>query len=166
MLRRSSLALLLLAAPVAAQQAPPGCTMPEQRQFDFWVGEWNVTDSTGAVTYGTSSVTREEAGCLVHEHWAGAKAGTGQSLNFLDRRTGQWTQAWVGSAGGTLIMTGHLEGTAMVLVGEGLNPKGQVVINKVQWIPEPDGRVRQFWQVSRDGGQSWVTAFDGWYRRK
>jgi hypothetical protein len=30
----------------------------------------------------------------------------------------------------------------------------------------PDGRVRQHWETSKDGGATWTTAFDGYYRRR
>ncbi|HET7041166.1 MAG TPA: hypothetical protein VFI13_04075, partial [Gemmatimonadales bacterium] len=107
--------LALLPAVLAAQQGPPpGCDQPAQRQFDFWVGSWTVTDSSGTVTFGTSSVTNEERGCLIHEHWSGSKGGTGQSLNYFDLSKGQWEQDWVASvAGGTVHLYGHLENGAM-----------------------------------------------------
>ena len=33
------------------------------------------------------------------------------------------------------------------------------------WTPNPDGTVRQHWEISSDAGKSWTTAFDGLYRR-
>ena len=96
------LAASLLASAAGAQQAPPGCNSAAHRQFDFWVGDWTVTDSARTVTYGSNLVTREEAGCLVHEHWAGSKGGTGQSFNFHEPRTGKWEQVWVAAGGGNL----------------------------------------------------------------
>ncbi|HET7042606.1 MAG TPA: hypothetical protein VFI13_11325, partial [Gemmatimonadales bacterium] len=58
----------------------------------------------------------------------------------------------------------HLENGAMVLEGDQVKA-GVSSRQKVMWIPEPDGRVRQFWQQSVDGGKTWTVAFDGWYRR-
>src|ERR1051326_7600902 len=87
-----------------------GCTAPEHRQFDFWVGEWEVTDSGGTTAIGANSVTREESGCLIHEHWRGGKGGTGQSFNFYDRQGRHWEQVWVASAGTVLHLTGGLSG--------------------------------------------------------
>lgn len=162
----SSFVLLLLPAVLVAQQGPPpGCVQPEQRQFDFWVGSWTVTDSAGAVTFGSSSVTSEERGCLIHEHWSGSRGGTGQSLNYFDLSKSQWEQDWVAStAGGTVHLYGHLEDGAMILEGD--QQKGGVASRqRVMWIPEPDGRVRQFWRQSVDGGKTWTVVFDGWYRK-
>ena len=159
-------ALLLTAVTsLGAQAAPPGCRTPDFRQFDYWVGEWQVTDSGATKVYGTNSVTNEEAGCLVHEHWASVNGGTGQSLNFYDAAAARWEQVWVGSGGGMLTLIGHLDGGTMVLEGEN-GPASGRMLNRVAWIPEPDGRVRQLWKVSTDGGKSWTVSFDGWYRRK
>jgi len=40
--------LLLGAVPAAGQTArPAACTAPEHHQFDFWIGEWDVTLPNG-----------------------------------------------------------------------------------------------------------------------
>jgi hypothetical protein len=151
----------------AAQQAPPRCDAQEHRQFDYWVGEWEVTDSAGQVVKGTSSVTLEEQGCVIHEHWAGSRGGTGQSFNYWDPRAHRWQQDWVASSSGSALhLIGNLVGNAMTLEAETPGPNGSTIRQRVQWIPEPDGRVRQFWQTSSDGGRTWTVAFDGWYRKK
>lgn len=166
---RASRAVLLLlacsATRLAAQQGPPpGCTAAEHRQFDFWVGSWTVTDSAGQVTYGTNSVTSEEGGCLVHEHWAGSRGGTGQSFNYFDPPREIWEQDWVGSGGGNVRLLGHLESGAMVLEGD--SPQGSVMAHqRVMWIPLPDGRVRQYWRQTVDSGRTWTTVFDGYYKK-
>jgi hypothetical protein len=163
------LALFLLGTStlVAQQGPPPGCTTPEYRQFDYWVGSWNVTDSAGGVPYGTNDVTLEESACVVHEHWAGSRGGTGQSFNYFDPRTRIWQQDWVASnAGSSLHLTGHLEGNTIVLEADMPGPNGTTLHHKAMWIPEPDGRVRQYWRTTTDGGKTWAMVFDGWYRKK
>lgn len=162
-----NLVLLTIPAAMAAQQQPkPSCADPGYRQFDFWVGDWEVTDSAGKAVYGANRITLEEGKCLVHEQWTGSRGGTGQSFNFRDHQTGRWTQVWVGNDGLVLDISGGLDGTAMVLTGEGVTTAGQKVMHRASWTPMPDGRVRQFWQQSSDAGKSWTVVFDGWYRRK
>jgi hypothetical protein len=162
-------ALLFLPLSLSAQQGPPpGCTAPEYRQFDYWVGDWEVTDSAGVTVYGTNNVTLEESSCVVHEHWAGSRGGTGQSFNYYDPRTRIWQQDWVASsAGSSLHLTGNLgdHGT-MTLEADVPGPNGTTVHHKAQWIPQPDGRVRQYWRSTTDGGRTWSMVFDGWYRKK
>jgi hypothetical protein len=156
----------LLLGGAAARQAPPGCTAAEHRQFDFWIGDWTVTDSAGTAALGTNQITREEAGCLLHEHWRGGQGGTGQSFNFYNRQTGRWEQVWVASGGNVLRLAGGLQGKSMVLEGDAVSPAGAAIRNRIAWTPEPDGRVRQVWSTSTDGGKSWRVTFDGWYRKK
>ena len=36
----------------------------------------------------------------------------------------------------------------------------------IVWVDIVDGTVRQVWDVSKDGGESWKTVFDGLYTRK
>jgi hypothetical protein len=148
------LAITLL--PQATSQAPPRCDAPEHRQFDFWIGDWTVTDSTGVTEYGKNTITREEGGCLLHERWRGSRGGSGQSFNFYDRQRKHWEQVWIASTGGVLRLTGQFNGRSMVLEGN---------FNRIAWTPQPDGRVRQVWSASADSGQTWQTSFDGWYRK-
>lgn len=161
---RSTL-LLLFAVPLAAQTSPPrtGCPDSTARQFDFWVGEWNVT--TQGQTAGTSSVTLEEDGCVIHEHWTGAKGGTGQSFNFVDRYSGEWTQWWVDNSGGNLRLTGKFSGNQMRLTGTRPGPDGKPQAQRLTFTRNPDGTVRQVWDASSDG-KTWTVVFDGLYRKK
>ena len=159
-------ALLLGASTLAAQQSPPGCRDAARRQFDFWLGRWEVTDSAGATVYGTNDITSEEAGCLVHEHWIGSRGGSGQSLNYHDPHRQVWQQDWVGSGGENLHLIGRLENGAMVLEGDAPDQAGVMAHHRAMWIPQPDGRVRQYWRSTTDGGRTWAMVFDGWYRKK
>ena len=64
----------------AADPAPP-CSQDAYKQFDFWLGTWEVSTPNGAVA-GTNEITSEENGCLILEAWTSATGGTGQSYNY------------------------------------------------------------------------------------
>ena len=57
---------LALAAPAHAQTTtpapstppPPACTAPEHRQFDFWVGNWDVFDPKSGKQVGESLIEK------------------------------------------------------------------------------------------------------------
>jgi hypothetical protein len=53
----------------------------------------------------------------------------------------------------------------MVLEGETppSAPGGPATKNRITWSPEAEGRVRQHWETSADGGKTYTTAFDGMY---
>jgi hypothetical protein len=158
--------VFVFAPTIAAQQPTPSCTAAEYRQFDFWLGDWAVTDSAGTKEYGTNLVTQEEGTCLVHEHWTGSSGGTGQSFNFYEPLAGRWSQVWVASTGSVLRLSGRFDGHSMTLEGESGLPNGRGTLNRIVWTPQADGRVRQLWSVSQDKGATWQPSFDGWYRRK
>ena len=50
--------------------------------------------------------------------------------------------------------------------GESLNSTGNKMLHRLTFSQLPEGRVRQFWEQSRDGGKTWGVAFDGEYTRK
>ncbi len=140
-----------------------GCSAAEYRQFDFWLGSWDVT--TGGNQAGTNVITLEEQGCLIHEHWTGAKGGTGQSLNFYDSSTRQWNQVWVDNSATSLRLSGEYANNQMRLTGVAPGPDGRPQQQRITWFKNADGTVRQVWETSSDG-QSWQVAFDGVYRKK
>lgn len=48
------------------------CRSGPHRDFDFWVGRFDVTDATGA-SAGTNRIRRRLDGCLVTEHYVGPR---------------------------------------------------------------------------------------------
>ena len=166
-------AVLLLSAqaalvePASAQGQPaarPKCDSAEYRQFDFWVGDWDVT--TGGKPAGTNLVTLEEGGCVIHEHWVGAKGGTGQRFNFYDRGDGNWHQMWVSNSGDMLYLAGSYTDGTLTFRGERKQADGTRLMHRLSFHPNPDRSVRQFWEISSDGGATWTSAFDGLYRKR
>jgi hypothetical protein len=147
----------------AAPQAPstPDCSAPEFRQFDFWLGSWNVT--VQGKPAGTNVIESSMKGCTLIEHWTSAGGGHGTSLNFYDRRTKAWSQAWIDEGGNALHLKGGIADGRMVLQSDPqTTPKG-VVVQRITWSKEADASVRQLWESSNDGGKTWSVSFDGKY---
>jgi len=171
-------AAILGAASDAAAQAPSAtpppagaraaaCSGAEFRQFDFWVGEWEVTSGHGQVA-GVNRITPILRGCVLHEEWRGANGGSGQSFNMYDAATGKWRQTWVADNGVLLLLEGTLVAGSMVLTGRRPAPQkpGVTLLDRITWTPLELGDVRQLWEVSEDGGTSWRTVFDGRYAKR
>src|SRR5262245_9190471 len=152
------------AAP-SSKPSPPSCSTSEHRQFDFWLGDWNVKDPQGAQA-GTNLITREVDGCVIQEHWAGARGMRGGSFNIYTPATKTWHQSWVDSNGTLLLLEGEFKDGKMQLAGEGPTPRGGKRMHQISWEPRKDGTVRQLWQLSDDGGKTWTVAFDGIYEHK
>ena len=161
--------LAALLGPVAmhAQTAASRpCASPEYRQFDFWIGDWVVERPDGKLA-GSNRIERVAGSCGLQETWTAATGdGTGRSLNAYSAEDGKWHQVWVGSAGLLMHLTGGLRGKSMVLEGRTNARDKAVILQRVTWTPREDGRVRQLWEQSKDGGKSWDVAFDGIYSKK
>ncbi|HET7692046.1 MAG TPA: Ig-like domain-containing protein [Gemmatimonadota bacterium] len=141
---------------VARAPASEPCTDPEYRQFDFWVGEWNVTSPGGLPV--PSDITLEPGGCAMFENFAN---GNGRSINVFSPVDGMWHQTFYFSNGQRMVLIGELVGEEMIM--ESPNPPGPPgSFNRWTWTPLPDGRVRQLQEQSVDGGLT-VGGFDGTY---
>src|ERR1041385_4876989 len=66
---------------------PSACAGPEHRQFDFWIGRWDVFDTKTGARAGSSVIERLYAGCALRENWS-EDGFTGGSLNAFVG--GQW----------------------------------------------------------------------------
>lgn len=145
-----------------SKNAAPCQVDPTFRQFDFWVGDWEVKGADGTV-YGHNRIDNEEQGCVLVEHWTGSTGNTGQSINFYDAHAGEWVQVWNG-LGIQIEMRGGLEQGSMVLTGEiHYLASGDQRSFRGTWTPQDGGVVRQFFEESTDGGASWATWFEGFY---
>lgn len=151
--------------PAPPPPPPPDCSAAEHRQFDFWVGDWEVQMTTAQgqeVIAGHNTVTRDLKGCTITEHWRGSRGTDGRSLNLYDRQSKRWKQFWVDSQGGLLELGGSSpKPNEMLMQSQPLNG----TVQRVHWKLLDDGRVRQHWQSSTDQGASWNTVFDGYYRK-
>ncbi|HZR26783.1 MAG TPA: cupin domain-containing protein [Vicinamibacterales bacterium] len=146
---------ILSLALVQQQRPAPSCGDAEHRQFDFWIGDWEVLAPNGTVA-GHSRITPASMGCAIEEQWSGAGGGNGRSLNTYDPNDKKWHQYWVGGDGTILQLAGTFGDNAMTL-GDGTN--------RIRWSRNSDGSVRQTWDVTKDSGKTWQTTFDGKYVR-
>lgn len=148
---------------MTSDQPGPPCQGDEYRQFDFWVGAWDVFDEEGA-QQGTNRIAPILDGCALQENWVGVTGSVGHSFNTFDRQTGRWHQTWIDNSGLLLLLNGEYDGTSMVLSGAGKNRDGRPVTHRITWTPLDDGRVRQHWQVQPEG-EDWKDVFVGLYTR-
>ena len=167
---RKLLSAILLGAVGMTTQAAPApapmrCEGAEHRQFDFWLGEWDVHGEDGQLL-GTNRIERSGNGCWLVEHWRGVSGNHGTSTNAWDAQYRVWRQFWVGGDGVVLRLEGAREGEAMVMRGELPDAKGGIQHQRITWTPQADGSVVQQWDTSDDAGASWQTSFRGSYRRR
>lgn len=156
--------VLSIGSTVTAVDPPKACIEPRHRQFDFWIGVWNVTTPDGKLA-GTNTITSVLGGCALHETWVGVSGVRGSSYSIFDQSTELWHQTWVDSDGTLLLLDGTFRDGSMRLSGKQRTAEGEA-LQRVSWTPLEGGRIRQHWEQSTDGGTVWTTVFDGFYGRK
>jgi len=153
--------IVLLTSSIA--NASKNCSAKEYQQFDFWLGDWQVTAPNDKIVR-FNKISKINDGCTLLEEYSSPSGYQGKSFNIYNKKTKQWHQTWVDSSGLLLELKGGLIGSSMVLQGKTTNQKKQAIVNKITWTPNEDKSVRQHWQVSKDEGKTWQTIFDGHYQ--
>ena len=149
----------------------PCRTMPEARQFDFWLGEWDVTPFQAPATptprrLGTNRIESLLEQCALMENWTDASGGTGKSLNWYDTSRKVWRQVWVADGGGSIDYSGSFRDGAMRFEAWTLAPTGARVLQRMTFYPIHRDTVRQLMEASADSGKTWQPRFDGRYVRR
>ncbi len=140
------------------------------REFDFWIGDWDVTPvgQPPAGPPARNTVTLLNNGCTIMEHWVAPGGSEGQSFNLFDRSVGLWRQTWVDNIGGQHDYRGKLIDGNMVLEGDTPAPNGQLgrVPTRLTFFHISKDSVRQFSQISTDSGKTWVVNYNLMYVRR
>jgi tetratricopeptide (TPR) repeat protein len=129
---------------------------PENRQFDFWIGEWDVQTTTGQPA-GTSKIERIVNGCALLENWSGG--GPGKSLNSYNTVRKQWQQFWVDSGGEVHEYAGNLVDGEMRFEGPAADHQGNKTLRRMVFHQLDGGRVKQTGFTS-PGGKEWTVEYE------
>lgn len=134
------------------------------RQFDYWLGEWDV-EVRGQVV-ARSSIQMILGECAVYEnYWRIDGSYAGKSFSLWDAQQSRWEQRYVDTTGASRDWFGRLEGERMVFY---LRPdaNGGNATQRMIYTKEGPDRVRQTIEASADGEKTWTMAFDGLYLRR
>jgi hypothetical protein len=132
---------------------------PEYRQFDYWLGEWDVEMNGQKIA--TSSIQLILDECAILENYY-ALNYSGKSISAWDASEKRWEQQYADTTGGSRTWIGALEGDRIVfyLRGQGAG------VNRMSYIKEGPDAVRQLIEVSTDGEKTWSPGFNGLYKRR
>ena len=103
-----------------------------------------------------NTVTLENNGCTVMEHWTAPNGSAGQSFNLFDRSIGKWRQTWVDNIGGQHDYRGELVGRDMVLKGDTPAPNGALgrIPTRPPFLHIRADSVRPFSPASAESGKT------------
>jgi tetratricopeptide (TPR) repeat protein len=152
----------------AKKNQRPCAYTAENRQLDFWVGEWSVTTTQGSVPAGESKIELILEDCVVQENWKSQNNPySGKSYNMYNQALKRWEQYWVDNVGGNIFFYGGLkDGVMDYFTDEIPQASGPALKRHLQFIPMGADRVRQFSRGSTDGGKTWNVEYDFTYTRK
>ena len=154
-----------------ASHAPQNpCAAPQQKQFDFWIGEWELTwpgEKPGETGQGSNSIKRIMDGCVVQENFSGRDSMPlrGTSVSTFDTNSGHWKQTWVDNEGGYLDFAGDFKDGQMILQRETVR-NGARVLQRMVWKNITPNEFDWSWEASRDGGNTWQVNWPIHYKRK
>jgi hypothetical protein len=164
------LLLVQFSAASTATPAPPNpCDIKEQRQLDFWVGEWDLSwpgKQAGTSQHGTNSVHRVLDNCVVEENFSG---GTdiplrGKSVSIFT--AGKWQQTWVDNEGGYLDFVGEFKDGSMILSREATGPNGARSRQRMVYKNISANEFDWSWEASNDDGKTWQVLWPIHYQRR
>jgi hypothetical protein len=163
--------LLFLFFNIASAQQPKPCSVPEAQQFDFWVGEWQVSwkDTTKESGFATASnkITKILDGCVLFEQFNGTPAIPlkGMSHSVYNVHKKKWQQTWVDNSGGYLDFIGGWQDDKMIL-SRSFQVKGKTIMQRMVWYKISDNKFDWNWEGSKDGGKTWQVNWLIHYKRK
>jgi len=151
-------------------QRPAGCTAAENRQFDFWLGEWDVlpSSSQSGVLVAESTISLHDQGCVIMEEWRPFAGAHGHSINIYDATDQNWHQVWMDATGRRTVYRGVLQDD--VLRMDNLNPlpdqNGNPQRLRMSFQALDANTVRQWGERFDEASSQWTVAWDLTYRRR
>jgi hypothetical protein len=142
------------------------CSAPEAAQFDFWVGDWDLTWSD--TSHGTNRVLKIMDGCTVHENFRSpAMNYSGSSWSVYNTRKKIWQQTWVDNMGGYIALTGKFENNEMTLTTAPQKlPDGTEIISRMVFYNITPQNFDWRWESTTGNSATWKTNWLIHYKRK
>src|SRR5262245_47263976 len=136
--------------------------LPADRQFDFWIGEWDVTWSTGK---GTNTISRILDDRVIHESFDASPSAPlrGMSVSVCDQ--GLWRQTWVDSNGSYLDFVGEFKDGKMDLRRRA-TLDGKLILQRMVWYNITRNALDWIWERSEAEGAAWTVLWQIHYQRK
>jgi hypothetical protein len=170
----SALTLFVNAGADAQEGASKPCEAPDASQFDFWLGEWDLSwpaeqsgGKTGDIGKGTNSITKMFGRCVIREDFHSLDAGLrGHSVSVYNLSKERWQQTWVDDQGSYLLFSGKLKGGQMVLQTEPFQRGEKTLINRMVFRNITPDSLDWDWQTSADGEKTWKDLWKIHYAKK
>jgi len=154
-----------------AQTVTTSCAADSNfRRLRFWVGDWDVYDSTGK-RYAAQRVRTVVDDCAITAEWTGPVGDKGISISSYDVQSRDWKQVYVSnqvpSPFGVQLRKSDptYDGPGIRFVALLDAPTGNPARLRITLLPVGD-RVEELFESSSDGGATWRTVFKAEHRHR
>jgi hypothetical protein len=155
----------------SAHRAPACATDSNYQRLAFWVGDWDVVDSTGA-HYANQRVRAVLDDCAFTAEWTGRVGDKGLNVSAYDGRANEWRQVYMSNQvpAPTSISLRRsdpsYDGPGVRFIPLVEPPANVLSRSRVTLMPMDGGRVMQLFEDSKDGGKTWFVIFRAEHRRQ
>ena len=135
------------------------------RQFDFWLGKWDLTwGEDGRGSNRISAILDEH---VIQEEFDGTPSIPlkGISVSAFNFNLGKWQQTWVDNSGSYLDLVGEFKNEEMILEREA-NIQGKSIKQRMIFYNISADELDWNWERSDDNGENWQVLWKIHYTRK
>jgi hypothetical protein len=142
--------------------------LEEAHQFDFWLGEWDLTWDGGG--RGNNTISRILDGQVIQEQFTAFptssddKSFQGLSLSVFVPELGKWRQTWVDNSGNYMDFVGSFDNGKLALSMERA-VSGQPATYRMVFYNVAERSLDWDWERSDDRGQTWHLLWRIHYQR-
>jgi hypothetical protein len=150
---------------VAVPQKHSVHLLQPEEQFDFWLGEWDLTWAEGGK--GTNTIERILDGKVIQESFDSAPSAQfkGMSFSVYNPALAKWQQTWVDNAGNYLDFIGGYVDGSMILARE-VAQADKTVVQRMVFYNIAETSLDWNWERSLDQGATWEILWQIHYQRK
>ncbi len=156
-------------------KARPSCEAKEHRQFDFWIGTWDLVvrarKSPGSEAWDEAKATNDiratHGGCVIEESFHADGPGNpwaGHSVSTFTK--GKWRQTWVDDQASYLPFVGEWKDGAMTLTGEPQSANGKPFQMRMVFSEITKNAIHWTWERTTDEGATWTPSMTIDYHRR
>jgi hypothetical protein len=137
--------------------------LPGEREFDFWLGVWDVAWREGGK--GTNTITSILDGRVIQENFDGSPGTLLRGMSVSVHENGVWKQTWVDNNGSYLDFVGEFHDGKMDLRRRAALD-GKPIIQRMVWYNIAQDELDWNWERSDDEGKTWTVLWQIHYRRR
>lgn len=148
--------LLVMNYGLSAQEVDKATT-----QYDFWLGDWNLTwdDGNGTIGKGTNRIQIILDGVVIQENFEALvgqlKGFKGTSISVYNPTTKQWKQAWADNQGSYFNFVGEIDGDKRIFKTQVFVRGEKKIIQRMVFYDITHDKLTWDWEKSEDGGTTW-----------